>query len=147
MLSGKAMPSLLQHILHVDPRWGGVFLSKVYLKDAYTRAYILPEDLLQLTFFILSHLDNAGNLIGFHLSLPLRYIDSALYSCYTSEITKYLDNNIWDTSTVAAPHPLPKIADIPASAYYNTHSSIITETLDTSLAYFTTSILPPDSIS
>ena len=41
-----------KYILCVDLWWGGIFISKVDLVDAYMRVWIIPEDILRLSFIV-----------------------------------------------------------------------------------------------
>ena len=41
------------------------------------RVWIRPEDLPRLSFVVPRHLEDADTLIGFHIFLPMGYVDSA----------------------------------------------------------------------
>lgn len=71
---------LLCCILDAPAKLGPVHLAKVDLSDAYMRIWVRPEDLPRLDFVVPPHEGDAKPLTGFHLSLPIGYINSASYS-------------------------------------------------------------------
>ena len=92
MRFGGAIQRILKQLLTADPRLGPVYLSKVDLADAYMRLWVSMEDVP--TFAVLIPKKNTSNtqLEGFHLSLPMGYIDSAPYFCMETETVTDLTN-------------------------------------------------------
>ena len=96
-----------------DPAFGPVFMSKVDMSDAYMRVWIRPEDVPKLAFVVPPHADDAEPLIGFHLSLPMGYVELAHYFCVTTETVADLVNGDWAAANTAPPHPLDSDAESP----------------------------------
>ena len=81
-------------------------MSKVNMIDAYMHVWIRPEDVMKLEFVIPPHPDDAEPLIGFHLSLPMEYLESAQYFFTTTKTVADLVNNNWAAVAAAPPQPL-----------------------------------------
>eukprot|EP00957_Ditylum_brightwellii_P189603 14432550-Ditylum_brightwellii.AAC.1 len=77
MQFGRALHRLLRRIVLADPAFGPVHIAKVDLADAYMRVWIRLEDVPALAFIVLPHPGNTETLVGFHLSVPMGYIESA----------------------------------------------------------------------
>ena len=73
---GKTPPCILCTNLHANPHGGIVFMSNIDFLGAYARVYIWLDDLPWLAFVPPPHPSNHETLIGFHLSLPIGYVDS-----------------------------------------------------------------------
>ena len=116
-------------------------MSKFDLVDAYMRVCIRPEDLPRLAFVIPPQPVDADPLIGFHLSLPIVYVDSAPYFFCASDIVEDLANLRWAAATNTNPHPILALAGAPPDTEYNYHAGIISAKLDVSI----TARLPPSS--
>ena len=54
-------------------------MSNIDFLGAYARVYIWLDDLPWLAFVPPPHPSNHETLIGFHLSLPIGYVDSETY--------------------------------------------------------------------
>ena len=87
-----ALQSILKQVLNSNPRLGLVYLSKVDLADAYMRLCVRMEDKLSLAFLIPKNTPSYTQQVGFHLSLPMGYIDSAPYFCMATETVADLAN-------------------------------------------------------
>ena len=77
MLFEGALQRILKQVLTVDPRPGPVCLSKVELADAYMILWVSIEDVLSVAFLITKEKTRDLQLVGFHLSLPMGYVNSA----------------------------------------------------------------------
>ena len=94
-----------------DPLLGPVYMSKVYLTDAYMRLWVRMEDVLSVAFLIPKKNTSDTHLVGFHLSLPMGYIHSALYFCMATETFTYLANKTISLRYQAYMHPLELSAE------------------------------------
>ena len=81
MSFGGALQCILWHILATDQALGTVYISKVYLAYTYMRLLVCLEDVPYVLFLIQKCNTNGAQLVGFHLSLPMGFIDSAPYFC------------------------------------------------------------------
>ena len=109
----QTLPRLLRTILDADPQGGPVFMSKIELSGTYVRVWMHPEDLPLLSFVFPSHPEDDDTLIGFHLSLPIVYVDSSLYFLCTIDTVADLSNLIWSAAANTAPYPLSALTDTP----------------------------------
>ena len=100
---GGAFRRLIHNIVTADPAFGPVFLSKIDMSDAYMRVWVRPEDVLKLAFVVPPHADDTETLIGFHLSLPMGYVESAQYFCTTTETVADLANSNWAKAAMPPP--------------------------------------------
>ena len=64
-----------------------------------------------LTFVISTHPFDTKTLIGFHLSLPLGYVELAQLFCTTTETITYTTNSYWNATSAAPPHSLNSVAN------------------------------------
>eukprot|EP00957_Ditylum_brightwellii_P002143 164882-Ditylum_brightwellii.AAC.1 len=90
-----------------DPAYGPVFMSKVDLADAYMQVWIRLEDVPQLAFIVPRHKGDPEPLVGFHLSVPMGYIESAPFFCSTTETVADLANPSWKHNLRFPEVPLP----------------------------------------
>ena len=92
MRFGGALLRILKQVLTSDPRLGTVYLSKVDLADAYMRLWVRMEDVLPAPFLIPKKTPIGTQLVGFHLSLPMGYINISPYFGMTTETVANLAN-------------------------------------------------------
>ena len=90
---GNILKHNIWSVLEADPTLRLVCLSKVYLSDAYMRLWFRMKDALSLTFLIPKNHPTDTQLIGFHLDLPMGYIDSAALFCDKTETATEMSNN------------------------------------------------------
>ena len=109
MRFGGALQRILKQVLIVDPRLGPVYLSKVDLADAYMRLWVRVEDVPSLAFLISNKTPINTQLVGFHASLPMRYINSALYFFMAAETVANLANESISQREQAVGHPLKMV--------------------------------------
>ena len=75
-----------------DPRLGTVCLSKLDLAEVYMRLWVRMEDVPSVTFLTRKKNPNDQQLVGFHLSLPMGYVNSAPYFCMDTDTVGALVN-------------------------------------------------------
>ena len=74
---GGALQRILKQVLTADLFLGPVYLIKVDLADAYMKLWVMMEDVPYVAFFTPNKNTSDTQLVVFHLSLPMGYIDSA----------------------------------------------------------------------
>ena len=79
MLYRGALIRILKQVLDTDPCLGPVYLSKLDLADAYMWLWVRIVDVPSVAFLIPKKTPSNTHMVGFHLSLPMGYIDSAPY--------------------------------------------------------------------
>jgi hypothetical protein len=112
-----AFHRLLHVIVDVNPRQGLVHMAKIDLSDAYMRIWLRLQDLPKLAFVIPPHPSDPEPLIGFHLSLPMGFVESAPFFCASTEIAADLINNSWPLAKLAPAHPLERFTQLPEPAH------------------------------
>ena len=75
-------------ILTAPPKLGPTFLNKVNLADAYMRIWVRLEDIPLVKFLVPKATPNEEQLVGFHLSIPMCYVESAAFFCTTNDTVK-----------------------------------------------------------
>ena len=106
---GGALQLILKKVLSADPHLGIVYLSKVYLADAYMRLWARMEDVLSFALIIPKKNPSNTQLVGFHLYLPMRYVDNAPYFCMAMETVANLANEAIYQRYQAREHPLEMV--------------------------------------
>ena len=140
MQLGRALPCILCHIANADPRLGPVYMAKTDLSDAYMRVWIKLKDVPKLAFAIPPIPTNPEPLIGFHLSLPMGYIESAPYFCAASKTVADLPNHREDRD---APHRLETLANTKPPADDPSDGGVPTDKEERAIAQFFAT-LPPE---
>ena len=123
MQLGRALPRLLRRIVRANPRLGPVLMSKTDLSDAYMRVWINIPDVAKLAFAIPPAPGDTEPLIGFHLSCPMGYVESAPFFCATTETVADFANN---DEPRTQPHKLEKLAESEPSDDDPAHAGILT---------------------
>ena len=116
MCFGGAFLHILKQVLTADSRLGTVYLSKVDLADAYMSLWVRIEDFPSVTFLILKKTPRDTQLVGFHLSLSMGYINSDPYFCMATETVANLANKAISQRKQADEHPLDLAAESRAAA-------------------------------
>ena len=70
------------------PHLGPTFLSKVDLTDAHMRIWVSLEDIPLVAFLVPKATPDEEQLVGFHLSIPMGYVESAAFFCATTKTVK-----------------------------------------------------------
>ena len=117
MCYGGMIQRILGKVLTANLHLGPVYLRNVDLANAYMNLWVRIKDVLFVAF--LTPKKNLSNLqmVGFQLSLPMGYIDSAPYYCMATETLSNLTNEETSQKDVAISHPpiwpwLPAPADV-----------------------------------
>ena len=113
MQFGGALHRLLHAIVDADPLHGPVHMAKVDLSDAYMRIRLNLADLPKLAFVVPPHPSDPEPIIGFHLSLPMGFIESAPFFCASTETAADLINHSWGLADLAPAHPLEQFTSPP----------------------------------
>lgn len=112
MQFGRALHRILSSILHADPRFGHIYLSKVDISDGFYRIWLLPQDIPRLGV-VFPTLPGEPKLVAFPLTLPMGWVASAPYFCAATETITDLANAAYANSTPAKPHRLDEVAESP----------------------------------
>ena len=92
MRVGGVLLCILMKVITYDPRLGTAYLGKVDLVDAHMRLWMSMEEVPSIIFLILKKTPSKTQLVGFHLFLPMGYINSAPYFCMATETVADLAN-------------------------------------------------------
>ena len=103
---GGALHHILEQVLTAESCLGPVYLSKVYLDDAYMRLWLKIEEVPSVAFFIPKKNYSYQQLVGFQLSFPMGYVDSAPYLCIDTKTVVDLANKSIAGRDVASTHSL-----------------------------------------
>ena len=81
MWVGGILHRIIIKVLTEYPRIGPVYLGKVDLADAYMRIRFRLEDTPSVAFLVPRNNPTDKQLVCFHLSVPMGYVDSAPFFC------------------------------------------------------------------
>ena len=73
------------------------------------------EDVPSIAFLIPRRTPSKPQLVGFHISLPMGYVNSAPYLCMDTKMVYNLANAAMDQRDEAQRHPLEEAADVRAA--------------------------------
>ena len=123
---GKALYRFIDCILAAPPNLGPNFLNKVDLADAYILIWVLLEDIPSVAFLVPKATPEQDQLVGFHLSIPMGYVESAAFFCTTTDTVKYLILDSLSTRRNTPPHHLEDSADtkLPQTSVQNTDKTL-----------------------
>ena len=79
MQFGKALYRVIDCILKAPPKLGPTFLNKVYLANAYMHIWVYLKDIPSVAFLVPKATPDEEQLVGFHLSIPMGYVESATF--------------------------------------------------------------------
>ena len=77
MRFGGVILRILGEVLTANPCLEPVYISKVDLAYAYMILWVIMEDILSVTILISKKPPSYLQLVGFHLSLTMGYVDGA----------------------------------------------------------------------
>ena len=100
------LQTIIHCVLAADPCLGPVYLRKVYLSDAYMSLWVQLEDLPYTALLVPKKTQEELQLVGFHFSLKMGYVDSASYFYMTTETVTNLANTSIATRHESGEHPL-----------------------------------------
>ena len=108
---GKALYRIIDCILGAPPKLGPTFINKVDLEDAYMRIWVCLEDIPAVAFLVTKDTPDEEQLVGFHLSIPMGYVESAVFFCETTDMVKDRTLDTLTTRHTAPIHHLEDLAD------------------------------------
>ena len=106
MLFGRALHRILQQVLATNTHLGPVYISKVDLSDVYIRWWVGMEDVPSVAFLSPKKTPSNTYLVGFHLYLPMGYVEIAPYFCMATNTVADLANEDIGQCDDAGRHPL-----------------------------------------
>ena len=115
MRFGGALLHILKQVLTADLRLGPVYLSKVELAYDYMRLWVSMEDFPSAALLIPKKSPSNTQLVGFHISLPMGYINSAPCFCVATGTVADLANEAISQRKQAGEHPLKLTSEIRAA--------------------------------
>ena len=77
--------------------------------------WVSMEDVLSITFLIPKEKPRDLQLVGFHLSLPMEYVDNAPYFCMSTEMVANFAKKAIAQQDVASAHLLEQAAEARAA--------------------------------
>ena len=89
---GGALLHILKQVCTSDPRLGIVYLRKLDFADNYMRLWVRMGNFPYVAFLIPKKNPINTQLVGFHISLPMRHIDCDPYFCMVTETVDNLAN-------------------------------------------------------
>lgn len=113
MQFGKALQRILTKIVHADPTYGPVWLSKIDIADGFYRIGLRPSDVPRLGVILPTSTDIP--LVALLLSLPMGWVESPPYFTVATETASDLLNEALHRRHVLPPHPLELLAATPPS--------------------------------
>ena len=105
MIFSGTLRRITRRVLVANPKLGPVYLGKVDLADAYMRLWVRLEDTPSMTFLIPSKTPTDEQLFGFHLYLPMGYVDNTPFFCLSMETIKDMANAAMDECHMDLTHP------------------------------------------
>ena len=132
MRCGKALYRVIDCILTAPPKLGPTFLNKVDLADAYMRIWVRLEDIPSVEFLVPKPTPDEEELVGFHLSIPMGYVESAAFICATNEKVKDRALDTLSMRHTAPPHHLEHLVDTKPQ---KTSAQKVAETLESDNAW------------
>ena len=94
-------------------RLGPAFLSKVDITDTYMIIWDQLNNITSVEFITPKETDSEPQLVGFHLSIPMGYVEYEPTFCATMEKIKYTSNNTMHNRGKHPVHLLEILTDTP----------------------------------
>ena len=114
MQFGKALQRVLAKVVHADPYYGPVYLSKIDIADGFYRIALRPRDVPRLAVILPT---TAGPpLVALPLALPMGWVESPPYFTSVTETACDLLNGTLRRQEPLPPHRLESLATTPPSA-------------------------------
>ena len=111
MRFGKLLYRIIDCILAAPPKLGPTFLDKVDIEDAYMRIWVHLEDIPSIAFLVPKATPNGDQQVGFHLSIPMGYVESPAFFCATTKTVKDRTLDTLSTRHTAPSHHLKDLVD------------------------------------
>ena len=111
MRFGKALYRVIDCILTAPPKLGSTFLNKVDLADAYIRIWVRLEYIPSVAFLVPKATPDEEQLVRFHLSIPMGYVESAAFFCAITETVMDRTLDTLSTRHTAPLHHLENLTD------------------------------------
>ena len=103
---GGTLNCILYQVLTSDPCLGPFYISKVNMDDMFMRLWVMMEEVPFIAFLITKRKTSETQLVGFHLSLPMVYINSAHYFYMDTKTLADLSNAVMDQNGGVQRNPL-----------------------------------------
>ena len=118
MQFGRALQRILAKIVHADPRYGPVYMSKIDISDGFYRVWLQHSDIPKLGVALPSTSPGEEPLVAFPLALPMGWVESPPYFTALTETACDLANDALRTRPTTPPphsalHRLEKVATTP----------------------------------
>ena len=110
MQFGRTLHRLLSRILHADPRFGHVYISKIDIADGFYRIWLRACD-IPILGVLFPTVPGAPDLIGFPLTLPMGWVQSPPFFSAATETVADLANASFATASAAPAHRLEVVAE------------------------------------
>ena len=102
---------VIDYILAATPKLGPTFRNKVDISYAYMRIWVHLEDIPFVAFLVPKSTPEEDQLVGFHLSIPMGYVESAAFFCVTTKTFKDRTLNSLSTRHTVPPHHFEDLED------------------------------------
>ena len=110
MQFGRAFQRMLHSIVHSNPRYGPVYMSKIDIADGFYRVWVQTDDIPKLGV-ALPVPPGHPPLVAFPLALPMGWIDSPpFFTTLTETICDLANSKLANKEYVAPPHRLEATA-------------------------------------
>ena len=103
---GGYLQRILNQVLSADLRLGTVLIIKVDLANVYMQLRGRLEEIPSVAFLIPKKHPCDDQLVSFHLSLPMDYVDSTPYFCMSMDMVLDMVNASLALWNNARAHPL-----------------------------------------
>lgn len=103
MQFGRALQRILAKIVHADPRYGPVYMSKIDIADGFYRVWLQHNDIVKLGVALPTSPGEAP-LVAFPLALPMGWVESPPYFTALTETACDLANDALRTRSQTRPH-------------------------------------------
>jgi hypothetical protein len=114
MQFGRALQRVLAKIVHADPRYGPVFMSKIDIADGFYRVWLHHRDIPKLGVALPTS-PGETPLVAFPLALPMGWVESPPYFTALTETACDLANDALRSRSTTRPHSAEHILEAVAA--------------------------------
>ena len=107
---GNTLHNTPLFILNANPSLGIIYPSKVDLYNGHMRIWVLMGDVSSVDFLIPKKCPTITQLVGFHLSLPMGYVESSTYFCTMNETVTRIDKVFMQIRNTTPSHQIEALA-------------------------------------